>query len=630
MATLEEILQKAKNADAAGDTDAARRLVALAKGMAGGTSPAPVADKAEPPPVRGKPAEFGDVTRDMTEGPIATAKQYGGALIGNNPSPSIAAIDANPYTQRLPGFVKGAAGLAGDVVGGGLALAHTALAGGAGLIGDAVNTVSSDPRSGQRLANDVMGMVESSAGIAAPATFAETAALRGVSGALKADRIANSGKAAARDIGVTPSLGMSGKTGAMIAAGLEKVPGVGAVIQKDATRAVSEIEGAYRKATSGAVSPASAGEVLQGGLKAFIEKGKAAANIKYDEVARHLPPDTKVRLPNAATAIAETKKYFADNPELAKTLGLNSWDKIITEAAENGIPWQGLRQLRSKIGEGIGSIKGPLSGESDSRLKMLYGALSKDMEVAAKTAGGKAYDAWKTADSYYSGLSKRVERSLDATVNAKSPERAFEAFDALTKADRSSSDIYRVQQIKASMKPGDWNAVATSIAERMGKAKSGAQNASGDVFSPSSFLTEWNKLDPQARRILFKDDVRTELEKIAKVAEMVKSGNLERNASNTGTITASTALMAGLWNAPAATATAYGGLYVSAKAMTSPLFLRAINGAARGDAKAMEAMAKGRGPFADDARALLQMTAAETQGQSSANTTNPPRAAINK
>ena len=187
-----------------------------------------------------------------------------------------------------------------------------------------------------------------------------------------------------------------------------------------------------------------------------------------------------------------------------------------------------------------------------------------------------------------------------------------------------------MRQIKSSLSRDDWTQVSESIADRLGKAKAGGQNADGNVFSPATFLTEWNKMSPDARRILFDEPVRVELEKIAKVSERVKAGNMERNASNTGTIVAATALASAFIKAPVATAAGLATATISAKAMTSPIFLRAVNRAMSGDTKAIEAMAKGKGPYAEDAALLMRMAASETQMGGAANSPEPPRAVINR
>lgn len=635
MATVEELLRAAKNADAAGDTDAARKFVQLAKtGMGMGGKPS-AADPSNPllPPRTSPMGPAPDMTpgatgplntaKDMAAEPWAATQEYASGIL--NPRGSALGKGIAESGAYIPGISDLSVGIMNA---GGAALSglHAALAGGAGAVADATGALGASEDSQQRLANDLMGMAESTAGTM-PLATTESAAARA---ALKADGKINSAAGAAKDLGITPSLGMTGKTGGMAAAALEKVPFAAEMVAKDATRAVGEVEGAFRKVISGGLSPSSAGELLQKGLKGFVSKFQERSNKLYDEVAAQIPPGTRVDVSNMKGAVTEAKQYFAGNPELASKLGLSGWDGVLAEAEKNGISWQAVRQLRSQIGKAIGSNRGALADEDVGRLEQLYGALTSDMEAAAKAAGPKAYQAWSRANGFYKSGAKRIERSLDGTISAKNPERAFEAFDALTQADRSTADIARMRQIKSSLSRDDWSQISESIADRLGKAKSGAQNAEGTVFSPATFLTEWNKMSPDAKRILFDEPVRVELEKIAKVSERVKAAGAERNMSNTGTIVWAAAVLKAFSVAPVSTTAGLGATMIGSKAMTSPVFLRAVNRAMSGDTKAIEAMAKGRGPYAEDAALLMRMTASEMQTGGAANSPEPPRAVINR
>lgn len=652
MADLQQVMTALKNADAAGDTAAATRLAEIARGMIGKTADVPRGPQGEdlttgpmnPPPLPvDAPAGYlppsqgqtqnraGDVTMEMIKGPVAGFKAFGSGLIGTGESPSRKYLESEkawPLNQA-PGWQKTALSKVGDAGGALLSGAGAVISGGAGLVGEMVGSGTNNER---KLARDLIGMAEVSApelsGVSSTALAAGKAATATQRFAGKPVTAAERAARAADDLGVTPSLGMTGKTGAMAAAGLEKVPLAGSVIAKDAARAVGEVEGAFAKIRSGigqALSPESAGGVLQSGARAAVEKFKERSSALFAKVDERMPKGTRVKIDNAQSAVSEMKQYFDGNPELAKKLGLNQWDAIMKEADANGLSWQALKNFRTKIGEAIGTNRGALADEDLGRLKSLYGALTEDMEAATKAAGNGAYGAWKAANNHYKSGATRIERSLDATITAKSPERAFEAFDALTKADRSTSDLTRMREIKQALSDEDWNTVSASIVDRLGKARAGAQGADGNTFSPGTFLTEWNKLSPDAKRILLPEQSRIELEKLAAISERVKSANLERNTSNTGTTVGLMAAGAGgVTNLPA-TVAALGAANVSARFMTSPITLRALNSLARGDAKAMKAMAGGKGPFARDAQTILTIAGAEISASANANE-NPLRA----
>lgn len=647
MATVEELLRAAQKADAAGDTEAARALVQAAKGII--EAPAPkyreqtMQGPIDPPVAYGdngmaaQPTpqvnRFGDTIAAATEAPIATMRAFGAGLADQSKSPTMQALPAG-MDPRLKGVVAGV----GDLGGAALGALGTAYAGAAGLVGEAIGGT---PTQENKLARDLMMAGEVAVPELAGVSGTTLAAGKAASAAERLSQTPTKAQEAARaagDLGITPALGMGGKVRAMTAATMEKTPVIGDLVAKDAARAVGEIEGVFARIRDGignAVNVAGAGGALQEGLKSFVNGFKNTSARLYKEVDKRIPSSARFDIANTAAALTDAKAAFAGNPELAAKLGLNKWDGIINEASSNGISWDALKQFRSSVGEAIGNLEsgkagGSLAAEDLSRLKRLYGSLTADMEQAAKSVGKDAYSAWSRANGHYKAGAARIERSLDQTISADNPERAFVAFQSLLSEGRTSSDITRVRQIKASMPKDDWNTVSASIVDRLGKAPAGQQNAAGDAFSPSVFLTNWNKMDAEARRLLIPEDARIELEKLAKVAESVKASGAERNTSNTGNIVAAGAVGSAFTQAPIATALTSAGLYLSAKTMTSVPFLKALNNAARGDARAIKAMANGNGPFAVDAQTILRMSAAEASQGDAANNPNAPIRAISQ
>lgn len=615
MATFEELMRAASNADKAGDEDAARKLVQAAQKLRTvdqgpvqtSAGPIPRADAVRETPLRAPTDRFGDTFSAAIEGPLAATKQY-------------AAQSQDTTRSRLE--------RAGDYGMTALNALGTGVAGVAGAVGE---VLGGSPTNERKLARDLMMMgavaIPELAGVSSVAGAAGRAGVSAVKGVPTPTAIER-GKRAADVEGVTPSLGAGGKVRSMTAAGLEKVPFAGGVIGKDAARFVGEIEAVATKAKAkvgNASVPSEAGGTLQSGLNRYVDRSKAKANELFSAVGEKLPPDTPVALDNTTQAIADTKKFFDGNPELARKLGLGNWDSVIQEANTNGINWQAVRQLRTEIGEAIGGGKGTLQDESVGRLKSLYSALTRDMEATALNAGPDAKAAWERANSFYRNFAERVEKSLDKTIKADSPERAFEAFANMTRADSSTADVNRMRKIKASLKPQEWKDISASLIDRMGKPTPGQRDAFGDGFSPARFLNQWNTMSDEAKRLLLPEDVRIELERVASLADLSKAANAERNFSNTGT-------PAGLLTVGAVGGTAgvipavlgVAGATIGAKAMTSTVFLRALNKAGRGDIKQIKAMADGRGPFAQDAQTVLQIIGAETAATGGANQNATP------
>lgn len=642
MATFQELMRAAVNAAKAGDADAARQLVDMARSLRGqkaappavasppglyspdmNTPLVPASTESAAPVVSAREVDsFGDTIGRAMDQPIAATKAYAGGLVDQSRSPTMQALpDWVPEGARSP------VAYAGDSLGAAAGGLGTAMGFAAGLAGE---TLGGSPTNERKLARDLtmMGQVavpelSGVSGAALAAGNAARAAQRLEGPATAAQR----GARAADDLGITPSLGAGGKVRGMTAATLEKVPGTGGVIAKDAGRFVDEVETAFQRIAGKvgkATTPSEAGATLQRGLGQFVKNFRDRSNVLFRDVGAKIPDGTKIQAPDTIAAIRDAIEPFAGNPEIARQLGLNKWASIADDL-ENGVSWRAALDLRTSIGESIGKINGPLANMDQGKLKLAYGKLTGDLEAAAKAAGPEAESAWRRANNYYRRGAERIETALDKTIRAESPERAFEAFANMAKKDRASSDAQRMFKIKASMPREEWREVSASIIDRMGRARPGGQDATGEVFSPAKFLTEWNGLSDEAKSVLLPKDLRAEMNKLAEVASLAKSANAERNFSNTGTIMTGAGAGAAMTQAPVTTASLLAGSFLSAKAMTSPVMLRALNKMARGDTRAMRAVAKGGSPLAQEARTILRMTAAESAaGGSAANALNPP------
>jgi hypothetical protein len=215
-----------------------------------------------------------------------------------------------------------------------------------------------------------------------------------------------------------------------------------------------------------------------------------------------------------------------------------------------------------------------------SKWKPLYAALSKDMAAAAKEAGPKAEAAFVRANNYHRAGMQRLDDVLGPIMKKGDPEDVFRA--ALSGTQEGATTIAGVMK---SLPPESKKAVSATMLQRLGKATPGKQNELGEAFSTETFLTNWNKLHPDAKRSLFStlpDEMRGDLDKIAKVASNVREGSkVFANPSGTtqGTASAMTtggfviSLLTGQWHAAAGIAGGVASSYGAGHLMTSPGFV---------------------------------------------------------
>lgn len=248
----------------------------------------------------------------------------------------------------------------------------------------------------------------------------------------------------------------------------------------------------------------------------------------------------------------------------------------------NQLPYEALKKLRTLVGNEI-SDSSLVSDVPRSKWKALYGALSTDLDNAAKATGNPdAVKAMQRANSFTSAGHARIDDILDKVAKQDIPEKVFKS--AVNPSDMQAGAT-KIQGIMKSLTPAERDVVKSAFIRRMGNAAAGAQDAAGEVFSSQSFLTNWNKMSPAAKDVMFSSadgNLRSSLDSIAKTAETIKEGGkVFANPSGSGQIVAASTLASGIAAAATtgrvgAAATLLGTVpaaNLTAKLMTNPRFV---------------------------------------------------------
>jgi hypothetical protein len=157
-----------------------------------------------------------------------------------------------------------------------------------------------------------------------------------------------------------------------------------------------------------------------------------------------------------------------------------------------------------------------------AQLKQLYGGISQDMEQQARNAGPQAFNAFSRASNYYKAGLDRLD-TLQDIVNRGGPESMFNAALSGTRDGAT-----RLRAVMQSIGPDEQKTVAATVLKRMGNATPGNQDATGGVFSPQTFLTNWNRMSPEAKTALFDrfpGGLRDKVDNIASVAANLRDGS---------------------------------------------------------------------------------------------------------
>jgi len=524
----------------------------------------------------GKPEWAPDILRGTPGGSESISRLMGKAGIGTvNPRPD------DPVSRMLytGGTIAGGSMIPGASVKGAL----TAATGGA-------------------IAGEVGG--PEWVGVGAIAPFAAGQAAAGLKNAVAA-RAAPIVKTF-EQAGTTPSVGQA--TDNTFLHGLEnlasKFPGGAGVMERfitsqQATMGAKARTGVPTEAAGRAIEKGVAGE---GG---FLARTKATWQQLDNAVAAKIPANAAMRPSNTLQALegltkptigAEKTSQVMSTPKVAEIRSAMRADlagtppeRTITLLGADGktpiasipiggtpgketMPYQAIRELRSKVGSMLDNAL--VSGIPGGELKKLYGALSKDLEVAAQQAG--AGREFTRQNNYYRSRMDRIETVLDRVIGkGKQPEDIFKSFMP-TDPDQAN----KARAVMRSLTPSERQVVSEAAANRLGRAKPGVQGAENEIFSSETFLTNWNKLSPGAKAQLFPEPpLRDNMNKIANAAAAIREGKgIYANPSGTaGSFAAYSVYLSPLASVAAGSfapvivaGMAAGTAFIGAKMLTNP------------------------------------------------------------
>jgi hypothetical protein len=445
--------------------------------------------------------------------------------------------------------------------------------------------------SGASQGNQLLAGLAGSLGPGALATGAGAAlrgAVRGTSGEQMRNTLADFER-----LGATPSVGQA--SGNRMVQGVENLlaggPTSAGVMNRFATRQGEDIgDGLQNLAGQFSRNPSAerAGRAIERGVDTFNKNVGATRRALYWQADQFIPDTTPTPMQNT---LREAVALTTPDPQAAATTGgliqpgiAALRQNLEADLAANGgqLTYGALRRIRSDIGEQIGRAS-PLNPPADIReLNRLYGALSEDMRATARSQGPEAVAAANRANNYTRASAERLEAMSRVVEKVGGPEKVYSAVMSGTRDGGTT-----LRSVMQSLPPDGQRAVTSAVIRRMGLANPGAQDATGEAFSAATFLTNWNRVSPEAKRALFDrhgPSFSRSMDRIASVADNIKSGSqVFANPSGTANRGAAMSYAIGLplsiAQAPVTghywpvIATIGGGVAanVAARAMTSPL-----------------------------------------------------------
>lgn len=414
-------------------------------------------------------------------------------------------------------------------------------------------------------------------------------------------------------LGTTPTAGQaSGRSIVQTAEqGLSNYPGSATVIAdfgQAQQMAIGTKVGQVAKELSPKSSPTKAGEAIQEGAEAFrqrsIGKGGTAERL-YSEADTLIGQNHTVQLANTGKLIDEittpiqglqaSSQAIAD-PTTTNLVNALKADRDASIAAGlPGLPYEGLKAYRSKVGELIGDSV--FNQTNTAQLKALYANLTADIE-ASFANNPEALAKLRAANAYY----KKAQSWLDdigAELNKKGgPEKIFTAL--VTGVSDGATQLERVMRV---LSPEQRRVVASAFLKKIGNKAKGADDASlVEQFDTVTFLRNYNNLSKEAKRALFGRNqfgktFADDMDAITRVAkDITESGAYLANRPGTARQAATGSVLSAVFGLPAFVGALSGGAgpavaagavsaakaaiistvgaYSVAKLMTNPKFVR--------------------------------------------------------
>lgn len=348
-------------------------------------------------------------------------------------------------------------------------------------------------------------------------------------------------------------------------------------IARAVERSVSQGAAARDRAAAAAGSVGDsyiAGRAAQRGAESFVETSRTRAGRLYDAIP--IGGDRAAELSNTRQTLTDINAKITSNPQLAKMLENPQMKGYATALADKGLSWNDLKAFRTEIGH---KLDGLILSENTSKqdLDRLYGALSADMEATASAAGPDALAKFERANRYYRARQDRIKTVLLPILGKDGEKGGGAAFNQIQNWAKVKGESVRVGQLFRSLPDDEKDVVSATIISDLGKATAGVQSAAGDAFSFSTFLTQWNKLEPRAKTAMFRPEVRKTLDDLAKVSEGAKATSKYANTSNTGRAVAGQAVIAAVAGGVLDMGTLLAGSagqYLTGAMLASPRFAR--------------------------------------------------------
>lgn len=353
-----------------------------------------------------------------------------------------------------------------------------------------------------------------------------------------------------------------------------------------------------------------AGQVIQKGISdkgmlngvnsmdSWTGRFKSVTGLLFNKVDEYVPPKSLFNISNTQNMLLDLNKPIAGAPTVTKLLEnpfiadvfegvLKDSSKLATRDGVGRLSYEALKTMRSRIGDRLSDAT--LIGNTEKgQLKQLYAALTRDIEAGVLNTGGpKAVNALQRANATYEKGLQKLDDFLQPIYNKADPDNIVKSL-----MGSSAEGATRIAAVKSSLTAPQYKVLLSTILDKMGRISAGQGLAEGveqtGRFSTEVFLTNWNKLSPAAKKVLFNGKgfgpgMIKDLDALTKVSSIIReSGKTFKNPSGTADRLAGVGLVIGggagvVTGNPmflAALPMVMGAANLTARLMTNPKFVK--------------------------------------------------------
>lgn len=370
-------------------------------------------------------------------------------------------------------------------------------------------------------------------------------------------------------------------TGRLTAGVAQTVGGAGPIVRsaQRVQQGAGDALGRIAAAEGAPVRQEVLGETAQRAAQGYIDRSRQAGGAMYQE-ARDLAGNARVQGRGAIEALDANLAELGQTASTSAPVisGLQRFRDDLAVTLENGttgrrrLPVDAIRSLRTNI-RAEAQTDALRATDYQRRANQVLDALSEDIASQLPPA---ARDAFRKADAAWAERLNVIDDVMSEVIGPQGDRSAERVAQRLQNMSRG--DSARLRTFMNNINPEEAGVVRGSLIQELGRSSSGQQNAAGDAFSLSSFLTNYDKLPDRSRQLLFRGDSRQAIENLATLAEGSRNAARFANTSNTGGATNASNM---IQNASAIAGWGSAGASlvlenVTARMLASPAFARVL------------------------------------------------------